>query len=688
MTTERAPAISDRTPGTANELDIAAEGDGGVRIPTNALHKSIVYLAGLLLTASCLAWGGGVPYFVGVAFYNEQFLAVVLGLALLLVYNAVGFGGKPHGRIAPLDLLFGLAGFIACCWIASEYPRLVQDAPYRTPEIMALSSVVILLVLEGLRRVTGWGLFGVVLFFIVYALVAHLMPIDIRGKPQDLGALVVYLGFDPTSIFGTPLVVGATIVIMYIWLGEVLNRAGGGEFFLDVAMALMGRRRGGPAKICVVGSAMFGTISGSSVSSVASVGVFTIPMMKRTGYSAPDAGGIEAVGATGGQLAPPVMGAAAFLMAEFIQVPYAEIALAAALPAVLYYLGLYWQVDLIAGRDNLAKMDIDLPRIGEVMREGWHFLLPFIVLLFIMFYWQTSPEVAAIGAAAAMFVAGMTRSYKGHRVMPVDLFHTLAGAGRNTGDLFMTLAGAGIVIGILNATGLAYALTLILVKIAGLNMFMLLFVAAAISIVLGMGMPTTAVYVLLAALIAPSLIETGVPKLAAHMFIFYFGMLSMITPPVALAAFAAANIAKAGVMETAISACRIGWVKFVLPVMFVLSPTLLLIGTPFEIVRDVVTAFIGVYYVTVGIVGFFQQKIGAIKRLLMVLIGSVALFPSDGLGKIISGLVPGLTLGPMALTLCTLVAVALGGAVLAFDYFSRRRDQGRGPVAPAAGAAE
>jgi TRAP transporter 4TM/12TM fusion protein len=411
-------------------------------------------------------------------------------------------------------------------------------------------------------------------------------------------------------------------------------------------------------------------------------------MMKRTGYSARDAGGIEAVGSTGGQLAPPVMGAAAFLMAEFIQVPYAEIALAAALPAVLYYLGLYWQVDLIAGRDGLAKMDDDLPRIGDVMREGWHFLLPFAVLLFIMFYWQTSPEVAAIGAAAAMFVAGMARSYKGHRIMPLDLFHTLAGAGRNTGDLFMTLAGAGIVIGILNATGLAYALTLLLVKIAGANMFMLLFVAAAISIVLGMGMPTTAVYVLLAALIAPSLIETGVPKLAAHMFIFYFGMLSMITPPVALAAFAAANIAKAGVMETAIAACRIGWVKFVLPVMFVLSPTLLLMGKPFDIALDTATAFIGVYFVTVGIVGFFQQRIGIVKRLAMVLLGSVALFPSEGLGKIVSGVVPALKLEPAALTVCTLVAVALGSAVLIVDYMTRRRSVGRSPIAQAAGAAE
>jgi TRAP transporter 4TM/12TM fusion protein len=368
-------------------------------------------------------------------------------------------------------------------------------------------------------------------------------------------------------------------------------------------------------------------------------------------------------------------------------VPYAEIALAAAIPAVLYYLGLYWQVDLIAGRDGLQRMSDDLPRIGDVMREGWHFVVPFAVLIFIMFVWQTSPEVAAIGAAAAMFVMGMLRSYKGQRLRPLDLFGTLAGAGRNTGDLFMTLAGAGIVIGILNATGLAYALTLLLVKVAGVNVFMLLFVAAVISIILGMGMPTTAVYVLLAALIAPSLIETGVPKLAAHMFIFYFGMLSMITPPVALAAYAAANIAKAGVMETGLAACRIGWVKFALPVMFVLSPTLLLIGSPFSVAVDTVTAFIGVFFVTVGIVGFFQKKVGFTKRLLMIVLGGVALFPSEGLVKIVAGIVPGLKLEPMTATMCTIVAVLLGGTVLAFDYLKRRREEGQG-LTPAAGAAE
>jgi TRAP transporter 4TM/12TM fusion protein len=422
----------------------------------------------------------------------------------------------------------------------------------------------------------------------------------------------------------------------------------------------MGRKRAGPAKICVVGSAMFGTISGSAVSNVASVGVFTIPMMKRSGYSARDAGAIEAVGSTGGQLMPPVMGAAAFLMAELIEMPYSAVALAAAIPAVLYYFGLYAQVDLIAGKGRFERLTDAIPPVFEVLREGWHFLIPFAVLLFTMFFWERSPEVSAISSSLVMFAVGLARGYKGHRLTFGDLFGSLASTGRSTTDLFMTLAAAGFVIGVLNATGLSFALTLILVKLAGANLFLLLVAAGGIGIVLGMGMPTTAVYILLATLMAPSIVETGVTKMAAHMFVLYFGMLSMITPPVALAAYAAANISKAGVMETGWAACRIGWVKFVLPFMFVLSPTLLMIGTPTAIIYDSVTAFLGVYYATVGIVGFFQREIGPVFRIAMIATGAAAIIPDSSIGLFM----PGFT---------SAMGVLIGGTLLAVEYFSARR---------------
>jgi TRAP transporter 4TM/12TM fusion protein len=657
MSTDLEPSAADIE--AAQDALAHAEGES-VRVPKNPLHKWLVAVSGALLTLICLFWVGEVPYYLGTAFYQEQFLATVLGLAIVLAYNALDWHGKPHAKFSPIDAALGFLGLGAALWIAHGWDYLLQDVSYRTPEILILSFIMLLLVLEGLRRTTGWGLLSVVVGFFLYATVAHLMPEVLRGKPQNPEALLVYLAFDPSALYGTPLVVGSTIVIMFIWLGDLLIRSGGGEFFKDIAVALMGRKRAGPAKICVVGSALFGTISGSAVSNVASVGVFTIPMMKRTGYAARDAGAIEAVGSTGGQLMPPVMGAAAFLMAEFIEIPYPTIALAAAIPAVLYYFGLYAQVDLIAGKGKFERLTDAIPETAAVMREGWHFLIPFAVLLFTMFFWESSPEVSAISSSLVMFVVGMSRSYKGYRLSFNDLFGSLSSTGRTTTDLFMTLAAAGFVIGILNATGLSFALTLLLVKLAGSNLFVLLLVAGGIGIVLGMGMPTTAVYILLATLIAPSITETGVPKLAAHMFVLYFGMLSMITPPVALAAFAAANISKAGVMETGWAAMKIGWVKFVLPFMFVLSPTLLMIGKPSSIVYDAVTAFLGVYIATVGIVGYFQRELALALRIVMIVAGIAAILPDSHIGIVMPGLI-------------SASGVLVGGGVLAFEYFNRRR---------------
>ncbi len=636
-----------------------AEGES-IRAPANPIHRLLVTVFGVALTLICLAWASDVPYYFGTAFYREQFLACVLGLALAVAYNALNWHGKPHASFSPIDLALGLTGLAAAAWIAFRWDILLQDVSYRTPETLVLSAIMLVLVLEGLRRATGWGLLSVVAGFFLYATVAHLMPEMLRGKPQNPEALLVYLAFDPSALYGTPLVVGSTIVIMFIWLGDVLMRSGGGEFFKDIAVATMGRRRAGPAKICVVGSALFGTISGSAVSNVVSVGVFTIPMMKRTGYSARDAGAIEAVGSTGGQLMPPVMGAAAFLLAEFIEVPYVDVAIAATIPAMLYYFGLYMQVDLIAGKGKMERLNETIPLVAEVMRDGWHFLIPFGVLLFTMFYWEKSPEVAAISSTLAMFGVGMLRSYRGHRLSFSDFFGSLASTGRSTTDLFLTLAAAGFVIGVLNATGLSFALTLILVKLANANLFLLLIAAGGIGIILGMGMPTTAVYILLATLMAPSIVETGVPKMAAHMFVLYFGMLSMITPPVALAAFAAANISKAGAMETGWAAMRIGWAKFVLPFMFVLSPTLLMIGKPTSILYDAVTAFFGVYYVTVGIVGYFQRDVGPALRLVMILAGAAAILPDSAIGIIMPGFI-------------SAMGVLVGGAVLTVEYFSHRR---------------
>jgi len=641
--------MTDETRGAEALADLGSEtiAEGAGRL--HPWPAAVIHLCSGILTAACLAWALSVPQYLGYAFYTEQLLALVLGLALCVCYHALNVHGKRQSGLPLIDMALGYIGLVTCLWVSWQYPRLLLDVAFRTNEVLIISAIVILLCLEGLRRATGWALLTVVLCFFAYAMVAHLAPVELRGRPVEPGPLAVYLAFDPSAVFGSPLVVGATIVLMFLWMGDALVRSGGGEFFKDISMAFLGDKRAGAAKICVVGSALFGMISGSAVSNVASVGVFTIPLMKRTGYPAKVAGAIEAVGSTGGQLMPPVMGAAAFLMAEFIEMPYAEVALSAAVPAVLYYLALYFQVDLIAGKERMDRLREAMPKAGAVLKEGWHLIIPFVLLVYAMFAWEQSPEVAAIAATATIFVVNIFRGYKGNRLRLTDFFKTLSSTGRTTTDLIMTLAAAGFIIGILNITGLGFALTLWLVKMSGSSLYLLLFIAFAVSLVLGMGMPTTAVYVLLAALVAPSIVQAlthafpaaaqnpAVTKMSAHMFILYGGMLSMITPPVALAAYAAANISGAGPMETGWWACRIGWAKFVLPFMFVLSPTLLLYGNQYWIAYDCITAAIGIYMVTAGLVGWCERDMSVVERVILCIAGIMAVFPASILTFFVEG---------------------------------------------------
>jgi TRAP-type uncharacterized transport system fused permease subunit len=313
----------------------------------------------------------------------------------------------------------------------------------------------------------------------------------------------------------------------------------------------------------------------------------------------------------------------------------------------------------MAARAKLAPVTEDALRASDVLKAGWHFVVPIAVLIFMLFYYTTAPELAAIAATVTIFLVGMLRGYRGARFKLIDVWHSLSASGRATADLFMTLAAAGFVIGILNLSGLGFALTIWLIGLAGQNLWVLLLIAACVSLVLGMGMPTTAVYVLLAVLAGPSLVQAGVTKMAAHMFILYFGMLSMITPPVALAAYAAANISKAGPMETGWAAVRIGWAKFVLPFMFVLSPTLLVSGPAYAIAFDTVTAMIGIYLATCGMLGHFRRPLSLAMRVLLCLAGFTAIIPDSQFGMIFPGFI-------------SLSGVAVGGAVLLAEYFATR----------------
>ena len=380
--------------------------------------------------------------------------------------------------------------------------------------------------------------------------------------------------------------------------------------------------------------------------------------MVRSGYSSLQAGAIETIASTGGQFMPPIMGAAAFLMAEFLEIAYAEVVIAGLVPALLYYMAVFVQVDLVAARDKIKTPAKELPVARVVLKEGWHFILPLLVLIFALFKLNVEAEIAALYASVVIIIGGCFRSYKGERMTIYGFFASLWEAGLVMVDLIVIVAAAGFVIGILNISSGGFVMTLFMIHLGGGNLFILLSISAIVCIILGMGMPTSGVYVLLAALVVPALVEVGVFPISAHMFILYFGMMSMITPPIALAAFAASTISGADPMKTGFESMRLGWVAYVVPFMFVLSPTLLLKGEPVHIILNVFTAAAGVYIVSVALVGYFSRRLNIVYRIALALTGLAAMTPDTGFpfGGIIS-----------------LGGVLVGLLILGYDYLMGAR---------------
>ncbi|WP_417825874.1 TRAP transporter permease [Thalassospira povalilytica] len=598
---------------------------GTAMINSASLRNHLITVLASSMVVACILWNLEAPIRLGFAVLPQQYMAFQLGMALTIAYLKFNFRGEEKQTIGWFHGTVAAIIFAVLMYAALDFVWLLQEQAYRPWQITLIGAVVTLGVVEGIRRRTGWMLFAIVLVFMVYSLFADKVPGQLIGKALTIERMVQYIGFDPNAVFSTPLAVGTIIVMLFVFFGKLLFAAGGGNFFTDLAMAATGRSRGGSAKISVVGSALFGSTSGSAVSNVVTTGVVTIPLMQRGGYTKRDAGAIEAVASTGGQLTPPIMGAAAFLMAEFLDISYFTVAGAALIPAILYYLSVFTQVDLIAGRDNIQPADTDTMTVREVLKEGWHFIIPFAVLLAALFWWRMDPEDSALLAAVAIVIVGFVRGYRGYRLTPRMLCRTFVETGTGMVDLILVVAAAGFVIGILNITGLGFALTLVLVDAVGSNAFLLLAVSAVICVILGMGMPTSGVYVLLAALVAPSLVEAGIDPIAAHLFILYFGMMSMITPPVALAAFAAATITEDDPLATGIASMRIGWAAFILPFIFVETPAILMQGSWIDIALNLGLAIIGVIAVTAGIVGYWSRGLGPVLRIAFTILGFAAL---------------------------------------------------------------
>ena len=588
-----------------------------------------------LLVAVVFLWVLDIPRQVfNIALYTEQMLTVCLGLSLALAFIA------DTSRVRHwTDWACSIASLVICLYIAVRYEALTAEIALRPIDGIIGSAILILLVLEASRRVSGLGFVAIILAMAVYIFISPYFPGDFQTRPVALTRLIVYLGLDVNGMIGAILQVAVLVVIPFTILGQVLARTGGADFFADLAMSAMGRFRGGSGKIAVVGSALFGMISGSAVSNVLAVGVVTIPTMIRSGFTPYRAAAIESVGSTGGQLMPPVMGASAFLMAEFLQVSYGAVCIAAAIPALLYYACLFFHVDLEAAKHKMGAAQIDNPpRIRDVFRSGWHFLVPIAFLVAALIYPEVfllTPEKVAIVATLILIVLTRIFGYRGKRTSMPDLLKAIIETGRVSLDIILIGAAAGLMVGILSISGLAFGMTMQLLALSGDNLFLLLLLIAILAFVLGIGLPTVSVYILTATLLAPALIKLGVTPMAAHMFVMYNGMLSMITPPVAFAAYAAANIARTDGWTTGWIACLVGWSAFILPFLFVLTPSLMMDGPALAIILNFARVLLGLFVGTAAVVGFALAPLDRLSRVIYGILAVAVVVPPEAFGAAI-----------------------------------------------------
>jgi len=567
-----------------------------------------------------------VPQYIGWLVFNEQYMGLFLGLTLCATFLLIPARPGQRDSVPWYDLVFALCGLATELYVFVYYPSIVNSLGEIVTERVILGGVTIVLLAEATRRLVGWPLVVIAACFVFYALFAYIFPADFYGRGWSISRLSTYLYLDANGIFGQALQVGASIVVVFVIFGEVLYVVGGAEFLSDFSLALMGRFRGGQAKIAIVSSSLFGNISGSAVANVVVDGAFTIPMMKKAGYPPPQASAVEAVASTGGQIMPPVMGAAAFLIAEYLQISYASVALAALVPAVLYYVTLFIQVDLLAARNGIHGLPREeIPPLLPILKRSLSFVGPLATLIIWMFVLNRRPEEAGLLAALVALIIGFLTP--GVKIGWSGIGRILSNAGRGMLEIAAITGLAGVVIGVLQLTGLGFTLTLTLLNIGQSNALLLLVLTAIVSIILGMGMPTTAVYVLLAVLVAPGLAKLGIVPIAAHLFIFYFGMLSMVTPPVCMASYAAASIGKTDPIQTGWQAMRLCSIAYVVPFLFVFSPTLLLIGQWQEVLLSVATAIVGSLLLGVGLVGYLFRPIAALKRALFMVAAAGLLIP-------------------------------------------------------------
>ena len=571
-----------------------------------------------------------------------QLLAIFLSLTLALTFIHFPLHPKrpDHWPFLCIDLILSVLSFLIGLYILIEYWDFIERVGIPTQWDITCSFMALFLILEATRRAVGWPLLIIVLVFLLYTFVGHLLPLSLSHKGYGLERITTTLYMTQNGIFGVALKTMTYFIFLFIAFGSFFGISGGTEFFIDLATSIFGKLRGGPAKIAVVSSGLMGTISGSAVANTVTTGTFTIPLMKRIGFESHVAGAVEATASSGGALMPPVMGAAAFVMAEYLRIPYLSICKAALLPAILYYLSIFSIVhfySLKMGIQGLPKNEI--PNIKDILRKKWIFVVPLFILILTLTF-DYSPRIAVLYTIFATVLMSFFK--KESRMTLSKCLQALAQSGFDSVMVSCACAAAGIVIGVVLLTGMGQKITNLVLQVSSGSLIVALPVTMIASILFGMGLPTVVCYVLLAATAAPSLVEMGVLPLAAHLYIFYFGMLCMVTPPVAFASYAGAAIAKADPMKTGFTAWRFALAGFLLPYMFVYNTSLLLMGPPADIVLAVFTSMIGIICLASGIIGYLFKETKLLERLLLFAAAFLLIKPgwiTDIIGLLCVGMV-------------------------------------------------
>ncbi|MEZ5660950.1 MAG: TRAP transporter fused permease subunit [Burkholderiaceae bacterium] len=595
--------------------------------------------------------------------YFYFMLALLLPLAFIIYPLTTG-----SKRSVPwYDWLLALIALFICAYFAYRGNDILDvgweyDAPVHAKW---LSLVLWALVLEASRRAGGNAIFVICLIVSLYPIFSEHAPGFLQGPSVEVFTTAGFHMFGTESMLGIPMTAFANLVVGFLVFGVALQYTGGGAFFLNLAFSLLGRRRGGPAKVAIFASGLMGSMSGSVITNVLTTGVMSIPAMKKVGFRPTYAAGVEACASTGGVLMPPVMGATAFVMATFLEIPYATIVVAAAFPSFLYYLGLFLQIDAYSARQGLRGLEAhEVPPVGKVLREGWYFVFVFVLLVVMLLYMQREAQAPYYATVLLLIINQFSRQ---HRWSLARFREFIEGVGTLFAELAALLAGVGLIIGALTLTGKVGSLTYELVRVAGDNVLMLLVMGAVTSFVLGIGMTVTAAYLFLAVTLAPALTAGGLDPLAVHLFMMYWGMISFITPPVAIGAYAAASVARADPIKTGLEAMRLGSIIYFVPFFFVLNPALIGRGSIGEVMLVLSMAVIGIGIISGGLQGYLYG-LGAIRDGALGLLARVVL--------VVGGLVLALPGNSVAIGLSHLqinsAAVLLIASGLLLAWFARR----------------